>query len=1223
MPSCASVVTYERTEEIPLPTTFFHNVNGPDDFRAEQEEEKKKKKEEAKTKRQEKNKPDEETRKQEKKDQRLADKANKKAEAKEKRIVKRQEAKAKRKAGRKRKLLSEEEFTYDETNVTACSSKAKERMCWDDFNIDESTGLPSAVFGDKEKGEFRIFFDIPNGGKKVCLSIDYCGVVSLDAVTLSGQATFPTKVANRIANDCLHATGDAIKCCPGTGQMTRDVARSNGKDEFFICDTSSMNTDSLVSTIYPVDLTIRHETDCNCPVIELSDMGHGPIHISDGIKVDYHFFQEFFPTYASESEFCAGFDISSDIPGFTPSCPECSMCKSDGTDKKCMEHSSGNACEMAPGCIYNNMTQQCHSFPGNDNLAKVESTQPVGCEDMTAYCRATKAGQAACVPVIDGHCSNCRDGSVFDHPERVRICATPSGPTCSANGQMYCAESRKCVDYCGRDCHPRGNSTGIYGIDLTHSPELIGDPKSHVCAIPNPNICQRLGKVFCELNQNCVDQCEDWACQKPMGGSGIYTTHYTELIATRADQGVRFHSNNNYPFYGNASTCKPVAKDSCEAKSQFLCKTQWSTECRDKCEWCDGKPAENDDGECVRPRDLNPGLYYCPTSRETNASCSGCVHDEPGMAPLDQHSTNNTCYPNPEYVKPGFFHCSIQTGRVSLKYDVEYCATECMEFDEDTNNFYAKKKHVDHGTVADGPDRTCEVADEDACTRAGMIWCPNDQTAMEDGTFTGECVMDCHNCYVPIRIDDNTDTHTPANVQYKPLPVNKSNVCIEQKDMRQECKNNGHYWCEGSQTCSVDCTDCTDTVMEWDWNTWPHQEVEKVLNFAIPNREDGVCDSACPEATANVEGRWGTWEQRELQAYCPLTKKCLRPTNFPFNSNDDPVIQTDYTEWGDDKSCSEQCGTYSMVKWDSSSGGSTRTCVEATKESCAAKWKVWCPATRQCLSSSDSCQDDCPGFPFRPPHGPDHQKYDATSCMATKQMVAEKCENPSQFGWDWGSTTPQMYCATDARCTDSCDWCTQWKDGESTASHNDGNGFCSFQSIVTTHFEPIDDHIPEYNHTITVEDDGTTYETWVEVNYTSTYTEESNEFMEVLDPWCEETQTHVMSCDECGMTYSSDGEFVYSKMVSDESGANCVWPDKIYGCTDLNATNYDPHATALEEGEICPPGDMDWCGSCEYSSYNNTAGFTAESMPEGQLDYYGMPMNLSQPDPAMYNYSFP
>ena len=125
--------------------------------------------------------------------------------------------------------------------------------------------------------------------------------------------------------------------------------------------------------------------------------------------------------------------------------------------------------------------------------------------------------------------------------------------------------------------------------------------------------------------------------------------------------------------------------------------------------------------------------------------------------------------------------------------------------------------------------------------------------------------------------------------------------------------------------------------------------------------------------------------------------------------------------------------------------------------------------------------------------------------------------------------------------------------------------------------------------------------------------------MEVLDPWCEETQTHVMSCDECGMTYSSDSEFVYSMMVSVKV-VQLRMAEKIYGCTQT--PNYDPHATALEEGEICPPGDMDWCGSCEYSSYNNTAGFTAESMPEGQLDYYGMPMNLSQPDPAMYNYSF-
>ena len=264
-------------------------------------------------------------------------------------------------------------------------------------------------------------------------------------------------------------------------------------------------------------------------------------------------------------------------------------------------------------------------------------------------------------------------------------------------------------------------------------------------------------------------------------------------------------------------------------------------------------------------------------------------------------------------------------------------------------------------------------------------------------------------------------------------------------------------------------------------------------------------------------------------------------------------------------------------------------------------------------------------MPFRPPHGPDHQKYDATSCMATKADVAEKCKNPAEYGWDWASNTPQVYCNANgwSRCEDNCDSCTQWKDGESMASHDDGHGVCNFKSIVTSHSEPVDEHIQEYNHTHIVEDDGTSYEVWVEVNYTSNYTEETGEFIEVLDPWCDETQSHVTHCDECGMTYSDMGEFEYSKMIADESGANCIWPEKIYGCTDLSADNYDPHASHLEEGENCPAGDMDWCTSCEYSSYNNTLGFTPEALPEGQLDYFGMPMNLSVPEPIMYNYSWP
>jgi hypothetical protein len=1221
-----------------------HNVNGPDDYVREQILEEKEKNKMA---RQENRKADEQTRKQEKKDAKKADRlaktAAKKADAKAARKAKRQEEKRKRKGLERRRLFAEDDTIYDAAsmeNVTSCSSKLKDKMCIGNFMKDEQTGLPSVVFGNKEKGEFRLFFEIhdrPNeeGEQEICMSMDYCGVVSLDAVTISGQATFPTKVANRIANQCLDATGDAMACCPGTGKMTRDVARSTGKAEFYVCDTSSMNTDSLVSPTFPVDLTIRHETDIDAPVIELSDLGHAPLHIAGGITVDFHFFQEFFITYASVGEFCAGFDVSSELAGFNPDCPECSTCNNDGTDKKCMEHSNWNECEMEPGCLYNNMTKQCHSLPGNDNLPKVESNKPPGCEHGTAYCRSTKSGKAACVPVVDGSCFNCMDASVFDHPERVRSCGTPSGPTCSANGQMYCAESLKCVDHCNDDCHHRGNNTGIVGVDITISPHLVGDPKTHVCAIPNPNVCRRLGKVFCELNQDCVEECTDWACQKDMGASGMYNHHFTHLVESRADQGVRFHSANNYAFYGNATSCKPVTKASCKADGgKFLCKTQWSTECVDKCNWCDGTPAgDTDTGECVRPKALTTG-YYCPTSGDTFTNCSGTKCVDWNNDPLTIQSGNNTCAADPNFQRAGMYRCNIQTAKQSVEYDVQHCASECHLWDEDSNNHLAKKKHVDHGASNTyRPQRTCEVADKDACVRAGMAWCPNAQTAKEDGGFTGECVMDCHNCYIPVRADDITDKYTPANVQHLPLPVNKSGTCVEQKYMRQECKGNGHYWCEGSQMCSADCSDCTDTLMVWGHNevSYMWEETEKVVDFHIPNSEAGTCDAACPDATANVEykydwGGWGPYEQSQPEAYCPLTKTCLRPNNFPYNRNEDPVIGGMDTEWKEDTACKDHCGRFGLTKWDWEAG--SRACIEQTKENCVAQWKVWCPTTRQCLDSSSSCEEDCPGLPFRPPHGVEHQKYDATSCMATKEEVAEKCRNPADYGWDWqSSTTKQMYCSPPgdgyAHCTDNCDWCSQWKDGDSKPSRDDGNGFCSFKSIVTTHFEPVDMHVPEYNHTVHVEEDGTTWETWTEVNYTANFTEESSEFIEVVDPWCDETAMSVPYCEECGMTYSPSGEFVYSKMVADEAGTTCIWPEKVYGCTDMTADNYDPHATHLEEGEVCPAGDTNWCGSCEYASYNNTFGYTAEALPADQLDYYGMPMNLSAPEPDMYNYTMP
>ena len=157
-------------------------------------------------------------------------KAGKPSKEKRMRSRKADSGKNKNKKGRRRrKLLTEPEYDADEQlgNFSSCSHKLKERMCFD-LEQDDN-GKLSVQFGDLESGEFRLFFELDDSTQtKICLSIDSCGVVTLDPATVTGQATFPTRLAKRLANDCLDATGDPTMCCPGTGTMTRDIARSNG-----------------------------------------------------------------------------------------------------------------------------------------------------------------------------------------------------------------------------------------------------------------------------------------------------------------------------------------------------------------------------------------------------------------------------------------------------------------------------------------------------------------------------------------------------------------------------------------------------------------------------------------------------------------------------------------------------------------------------------------------------------------------------------------------------------------------------------------------------------------------------------------------------------------------------------------------------------------------------------------------------------------------------------
>lgn len=256
---------------------------------------------------------------------------------------------------------------------------------------------------------------------------------------------------------------------------------------------------------------------------------------------------------------------------------------------------------------------------------------------------------------------------------------------------------------------------------------------------------------------------------------------------------------------------------------------------------------------------------------------------------------------------------------------------------------------------------------------------------------------------------------------------------------------------------------------------------------------------------------------------------------------------------------------------------------------------------------------------FTPPHYVSHDVYDSGSCMQTKAKVVEKCANVT-FLNEWES--PGKYCKSDywQGCVESCE--SSCFSG-STSSVDDGTGFCTFQNtLVTTHNEPLDDYIPQYNRTVALEADGTETEVWIEQpqNYSST---EYTAFTEVVDPWCHYSMSSVQYCDECAATMDSNMQWTPSQMIKDMDGLTCIWPEKVYGCTDSNAVNYDPYANALyDELETCPAQTgTDHCVTCSYSSYNNSKGYSY-SLPEDTLDYYGMPMNLSEPDPSMYNRSY-
>ena len=125
-------------------------------------------------------------------------------------------------------------------------------------------------------------------------------------------------------------------------------------------------------------------------------MGHQPMRLTNGIAIDYHFMQNFYPYYASLVSFVR--DLRS-YQMYLYQTAECSMCENDGTDSVCETRWSCKRLSQQPNCQFDNYTSECHSLPGDDNLPQTLSTAPLPCGDGQAYCASMPSGDPECVDI--------------------------------------------------------------------------------------------------------------------------------------------------------------------------------------------------------------------------------------------------------------------------------------------------------------------------------------------------------------------------------------------------------------------------------------------------------------------------------------------------------------------------------------------------------------------------------------------------------------------------------------------------------------------------------------------------------------------------------------------------------------------------------------------------------------------------------------------------------
>jgi hypothetical protein len=1127
---------------------------------------------------------------------------------------------------------------------------------------------PMKVLDDSVIIRFTLSHEKIKEGEKthdICVTCNYDSECSMTQVSATGEIRIPDEAIEGLANECFMHNGQtkqaAKACCPSKkSRMAKpEDKKIFGPDVDILCKENN-NYDTIHKSLngFPVDIQVAFDPESQGPVIEIS--GKAPkVKLSKKYRLKPTFGQKFYMAHGRAGKFCVQPNfMPPPMAEYKPMGGMTELCDGDHRDSEARCEHAKEAHECNPErCIWDNMTSpegHCIPLPGDEsNRPHVEVEDPT-CEWSQARCEHTMApgNRPECVARSDDNkCSECKDRFAFFDPQAgEHQCKTPSPEVCGATDpkQFFCKETGSCVYDC-YDCQLRSNATDIPGIELKDRVPLLNDHKSRKCVLPSPNSCHARGEMFCEASQQCIpkDQCNNGWCR----GRHQPDTQYTGTYKTNATEGVRFQSKDNATYGSAVQVCKVVTEAHCKKNNQKYCTAGGDIKCVDNCAFgCGERVATTSNSKCVRPKDLDSG-YFCKPNQTTVTDCKWCKHEcsTQGCWFEDESTHSRLCELN-ERPLQGWYRCNMTTDRESVVYDVEDCHAHCQMYDHTSNKHYTLPK----------PDHTEQTCGESTTCPPGTVICENKQNYAPDGTVQPTCVSDCESCYKE-EIGDGTEM-----TKWVHMNVNVSNVCKAEQDQIDSCKDDGDFWCAPTKTCGSDCDSCKEEhekeTLPFDNNFEMYSMDDNEREYNIQNYDTMMCENSCGQETKTIEGSWedwdGTinkysWDWSEQKTYCPIKKSCLKNNFWPFNDPANPAIESydhhDQMKDGPPNPCSD-CGAYTLTSWTHSG----KECIKPSMQSCKDNWMRYCPSTKQCVHTGTGCANSCPGYGFEPPHMPNYDdKADAVSCLATADEAANMC------------SSGESYCSVDeGHCTQSCDWCSKWTQGtnddgtmdmydwvETKSVKDSDRNICSFHGAyepmhVETHPEPPAKNVTEVTVCMAncTKEDGTDNE--MEFQTTTTSYEEKdydysmdydmdmgmdmgmddgmyNATANMVSEWvhsyyCKNhPDEYVDDCSYCEEWMDGNGMVHYSNMVPDENYM-CVHPEK-YGCTDKEAFNYDPEATALEAGEDCPDSGTGYCWSCNYTSFDNSDGMntsvlydtTSYDEPRPYKDEDGMYMNLT------------